>query len=135
KLDERSRLTFFNLFQVIYSALLYADKSDVILENNIVNVMPTNITKSLNLFRERKGFNHAGSDIDRIKYDAYYDTLNYLEKVFTPDQHLYSITLPTGLGKTLTAFAVADKIRQLSGNLEAKILINIPFTSIIDQNF
>lgn len=135
KLDEPSRIALFNLFQVIYSALMYADKNDVILNENRFNSNRTDITNRLNLFREQKGFNFARTEIDQLKNEAYYNTLGHLEKVFNPEQHLYSITLPTGLGKTLTAYAVADKLRQLSGNTDAKIVINIPFTSIIDQNF
>ncbi len=135
KLDEPSRIALFNLFQVIYSALMYADKNDVILNENRFNSNRTDITNCLNIFREQKGFNFAQTEIDRLKNEAYYNTLGHLEMVFKPEQHLYSITLPTGLGKTLTAYAVADKLRQLSGNANAKIVINIPFTSIIDQNF
>lgn len=136
KLDEPSRIALFNLFQVIYSALMYADKNDVILdEENHLGRKQTNITKCLDHFREDKGFNLAKSEIDRLKNEAYFNTLEHLGKVFKPEQHLYSITLPTGLGKTLTAYAVADTLRQLTGNTDAKIVINIPFTSIIDQNF
>lgn len=136
KLDKPSRIALFNLFQVIYSALMYADKNDVILdEENRLDRKQTNIAKCLDYFREDKGFNLAKSEIDQLKNEAYFNTLEHLQKVFEPEQHLYSITLPTGLGKTLTAYAVADKLRQLSGNVDAKIVINIPFTSIIDQNF
>lgn len=135
KLDEPSRFALFNFFQVVYSALMYADKNDVILDESRFNSNRTDITNRLNLFREQKGFNLARTEIDQLKNEAYYNTLSHLEKVFKPEQHLYSITLPTGLGKTLTAYAVADRIRQLSGNDDAKIVINIPFTSIIDQNF
>lgn len=136
KFEERSRIALFNLFQVIYSALMYADKNDVILnEENRFNHKQTNITNCLNLFREQKGFDMAQTEIDRLKNEAYFNTLEHLGKVFKPKQHLYSITLPTGLGKTLLAYAVADKLRRLSENDDAKIVINIPFTSIIDQNF
>lgn len=135
KLDEPTRICLFNLFQVIYSALMYADKNDVILDETIFKPTQTNITNLLNQFREKKGFNKARTEIDRLKNDAYFKTLEHLGKVYKQEKHLYSITLPTGLGKTLTAYAVADKLRQLSGNVDAKILINIPFTSIIDQNF
>jgi CRISPR-associated endonuclease/helicase Cas3 len=135
KVDESTRLSLFYLFQVIYSALMYADKNDVILEEVTTEIQSTNISGSLNQYRERRGFHLAKSKIDQLKNEAYFNTLNHLEKVFKPGQHLYSVTLPTGLGKTLTAYAVADKLRQLSGNVTAKIIINIPFTSIIDQNF
>jgi len=135
KLAEPSRIALFNLFQVIYSALMYADKNDVILDKNRFDHKQTDITNCLNQFRDKRGFNTSQTEIDQLKNEAYYNTLNHLEKVFKPEQHLYSITLPTGLGKTLTAYAVADQLRQLSGNADAKIVINIPFTSIIDQNF
>jgi CRISPR-associated endonuclease/helicase Cas3 len=135
KVNEQDRIILFYLFQVIYSALMFADKNDVILNESCIEGKSTDITGCLDRFREHRGFNHALSEIDRLKNEAYFNTLSHLEKVFTAEQHLYSITLPTGLGKTLTAYAAADKLRQLSGNAGAKIVINIPFTSIIDQNF
>lgn len=125
----------FYLFQVIYSSLMYADKNDVILEEAKLTGHSTNISNCLIQFRDRKGFNNPKSEIDELKNEAYFKTLKNLEKVFRLEQHIYSLTLPTGLGKTLTAYAVADKLRQLTGNTNSKIIINIPFTSIIDQNF
>ena len=100
-----------------------------------VSETSTDITAQLEVFREQKGFNTARSKIDELKNEAYFNSLENLEKVFTHGQHIYSLTLPTGLGKTLTAYAIADKLRNLTGNQTAKIIINIPFTSIIDQNF
>lgn len=135
KINQQTRTVLFYLFQVIYSALMFADKNDVILEDLKVSGISTDITAQLEGFRERKGFNHARSKIDELKNEAYFSSLENLVKIFIPEQHIYSITLPTGLGKTLTAYAIADKLRQLTGNTMAKIIINIPFTSIIDQNF
>lgn len=129
------RISLFYLFQVIYSALMFADKNDVILEEAISEGQSTDIINRLTQFRECKGFNNPNSQIDELKNEAYFNTLSNLEKVFRLEQHIYSLTLPTGLGKTLTAFAVADKLRQLTRNTNSKIIINIPFTSIIDQNF
>ena len=135
KLSPQLRTSIFYLFQVIYSALMYADKNDVILEDLKIENRSTDITNCLTQFRERKGFNHARSEIDELKNEAYFNTLDNLGKVFSSGTHIYSLTLPTGLGKTLTAYAIADKLRILTGNTTAKIIINIPFTSIIDQNF
>ncbi len=135
KLDEKTQVELFNLFQVIYSALMYSDKNDVILKDVNTTNTTTDITGCLNRYREKNGFNIPVSEINRIKNEAYFGTLEHLERVFTRDQHLYSITLPTGLGKTLTAFSVADKIRSLTGNINAKVTIVIPYTSIIDQIF
>lgn len=135
KINQQIRTSLFYLFQVFYSALMYADKNDVILEDAKVSAISTDITAQLEGFRERKGFNNPKSKIDELKNEAYFNTLSNLEKVFRLEQHIYSLTLPTGLGKTLTAYAVADKLRQLTLNSNSKIIINIPFTSIIDQNF
>lgn len=135
KLDEKTRVELYNLFQVIYSALMYSDKNDVILQDVKTASKTTDIGGCLNRYREENGFNIPGSEINRFKNEAYFTTLQHLEKVFTPGRHLYSITLPTGLGKTLTAFSVAGRMRSLAGNSDAKIVIVIPYTSIIDQNF
>lgn len=135
KLDEKSRMVLFNLFQVIYSTLMYADKNDVILRDVEARGRTTNIAHCLSRFREVNGFNQPQSEINRIKNEVYFKTLQHLEEVFTPEQHLYSITLSTGLGKTLIAYAVAEQIRKLTGNFDAKIAIVIPYTSIIDQNY
>ncbi|MDD2245191.1 MAG: CRISPR-associated helicase Cas3' [Dysgonamonadaceae bacterium] len=135
KLDERSRFILFNLFQILYATLMYADKSDVILQDVRVEKKDTNFERCLNRFRKENGFNNPDSEINRMKNEAYFNTLKYLEVIFKPEQHLYSITLPTGLGKTLLAFGAAEKIRSLTGNSFSKTAIVIPFTSIIDQNF
>ncbi len=135
KINKQTRTALFYLFQVIYSSLMYADKNDVILEDVKVSAISTDIAVQLDGYRERKGFNTARSGIDELKNEAYFDSLENLDKVFICEQHIYSLTLPTGLGKTLTAYAIADRLRNLTGNPTSKIIINIPFTSIIDQNF
>jgi CRISPR-associated endonuclease/helicase Cas3 len=114
---------------------MYADKSDVILQDIKILKKELDIEMCLNDFREENGFNNPDSDINRMKNEAYFNTLKYLEDTFNPEQHLYSITLPTGLGKTLLAFGAAEKIRSLLGCRFSKTIIVIPFTSIIDQNF
>lgn len=135
KIDEKSRIVLFNLFQLLYATLMYADKSDVILQDIKILKKELDIEMCLNDFREENGFNNPDSDINRMKNEAYFNTLKYLEDTFNPEQHLYSITLPTGLGKTLLAFGAAEKIRSLLGCRFSKTIIVIPFTSIIDQNF
>ena len=135
KVNLSTRINLFYFFQVIYSTLMYADKNDVILEGNNIKGTSTDISAKLNDFRDAKGFNKAKTKIDQLKNESYYNALSNLKKVYLPEQHIYSLTLPTGLGKTLTAYAVAEKLRQLSGNPSTRIIVNIPFTSIIDQNF
>jgi CRISPR-associated endonuclease/helicase Cas3 len=51
--------------------------------------------------------------------------------------HIFSITAPTGYGKTLAAFHFALKLRERlwSQGTDARIVYVAPFLSVIDQNF
>jgi len=53
------------------------------------------------------------------------------------DEHIFSLTAPTGLGKTLTGFYFAMKLKErLSRTVEnPRIIYVAPFLSILDQNF
>lgn len=127
------KIQFFYLHQLLYSTLLFADKTDV-----IVDV----VTKSgkdfpldgVESYRETYGFNVVKSELDGYKNKAYRESIENIEKVFDPAHHIYSLTLPTGLGKTLTSVGVAMAIRKLYPDL-VRLIISIPFTSIIDQNY
>ena len=57
---------------------------------------------------------------------------------FDINQKIYTITSPTGSGKTLTSLSVALKMRQRikrHKNYLPKIIYSLPFTSIMDQNY
>ncbi len=134
-IEQSARITLFYLHHLFYSALLFADKNDVILKDFEHSVKPADIVGNINRYRDEKGFNNPKTEINRLKNQAFFEALSNLEKIFSPEQHIYSITMPTGIGKTITSFMLADKMRQLAKLPYARIVINIPFTSIIDQNF
>ncbi len=123
------------IHQLIYSNLLFADKNDVILDRSIKEIERINVEGKIIEFRKSNGFDKPKTKINHLKNEAYTGALQNLERIFDKDKHIYSITLPTGLGKTITSYAVADKMRKMAGFNNSNIVINIPFTSIIDQNF
>ncbi|MCK4664335.1 MAG: CRISPR-associated helicase Cas3' [Bacteroidales bacterium] len=135
ELDHKTRISLFYIHQLIYSTLLYADKNDVILKDDVKFFKQSDVIQRIEEFRERKNFNNPKSKINKLKNAAFFESLAYFDKIFEKEKHIYSVTLPTGLGKTITAFMLADKMRKLAGFQNSKIVINIPFTSIIDQNF
>lgn len=135
EIDTKTRFALFYLHQLIYSTLLYADKNDVILKDSNTSIKQSDVVEKIDDFRDKNNFNNPKSEINKLKNDAFFESSAYLKKVFQKDKHIYSVTLPTGLGKTITAFMLADKLRKLTGFQNSKIIINIPFTSIIDQNF
>lgn len=131
--DTKNR--YFYWHQLFYGTLLLSDKSDVILKGIDAPLATQPALDALETYRQKKGFNNPQTSLDELKNKAYQETLQAIDRVFTPTQHLYSITLPTGLGKTLTSLAVGLAIQQKLGLSAGRLIITIPFTSIIDQNF
>ncbi|MBN2664460.1 MAG: CRISPR-associated helicase Cas3' [Bacteroidales bacterium] len=135
EINTQTKITLFYIHQLIYSALLFGDKNEVIISEDKTIKQQSKVIQKISEYRENKGFNNPNSEINKLKNEAFQSSVEYLEKKFDKNQHIYSVTLPTGLGKTITAFNLADKMRKLTGFKNSKIVINIPFTSIIDQNF
>lgn len=72
-------------------------------------------TERLNLFRSK----------------AHQDVLESVPEFVESESNVATITLPTGMGKTLTGLHAALKIRDLMGG--ERVVYALPFTSIIDQ--
>jgi CRISPR-associated endonuclease/helicase Cas3 len=52
-----------------------------------------------------------------------------------PEKHFYTITAPTGIGKTFGSLAFANKLKRQLPEGEGRIIYCLPYTSIIDQNY
>ncbi|GMU89834.1 MAG: hypothetical protein AMXMBFR49_20410 [Chlorobiota bacterium] len=133
KLDEWHKLEYYFLGLTLVSLLLHSDKRDVILKETDLKPLPVpgDIVEN---FRERKGFGKGTSELDLQKEKAFFGVLDKLKSDFKPGRRFYSITLPTGLGKTITSFRAALELCKLAGG-ERRMVFTIPFTSIIDQTF
>ncbi len=134
-LPAEAKNRYFYWHQLFYGTLLLADKSDVILKGIDAPIAAKPALDALIVYRQKRHFDDPKTSIDKLKNQAYHETLAQLDASFNPNQHLYSITLPTGLGKTLTSLAVGLAIQQKLGLEAGRLIITIPFTSIIDQNF
>ena len=135
-LPSEAKNRYYYWHQLFYGTLLLSDKSDVILKDISWQQADRPTLDALENYRERKEYNTPKPNtLNALKNQAYYETLAELDRVFSINQHLYSITLPTGLGKTLTSLAAGLALQQKLGFLAGRLIITIPFTSIIDQNF
>lgn len=132
-IDGKLKIQYFYVHQLLYSTLLFSDKTDVIVseKNESQTIYPLN---GVEIYRDKNNFNIPRNDLDESKNKAYRESIENLKIVFKSNQRIYSITLPTGLGKTLTSLAVGLELRKLNPDLQ-KLIITIPFTSIIDQNY
>ncbi|ADO45627.1 CRISPR-associated helicase Cas3 [Hydrogenobacter thermophilus TK-6] len=127
-----SKIEDFVKFQYLFSLLLDSDKTETGAKSfrpKRVSCIPLHVVsryKANNLPKSR--------EIDHLREEAYKEILS---KEVDLSKRIYSITLPTGMGKTLTGFAFALKLRELIKNEKGttpRIIYSLPFVSIIDQN-
>ena len=116
--------------QRLFSILLEADKAFLALS-----------TEAQEKYAERKAKPLAAGAVDRyldkqakpspvntLRQRARTDALQQLAKY--PNAGLYTLTLPTGLGKTLTSASLALELRKTQPR---QLVIVLPFLSIVDQ--
>lgn len=119
---------------LLYSILLEADKAYLASDNpdqyerNAIDIPADLVDNYL------KNFNKTGV-INEERIRAYQQTISNIS-LFPLNEHLHSITLPTGLGKTLLSASWALSLReriQLEKKFTPKIIVALPFLSIIEQ--
>ncbi|SEJ66339.1 CRISPR-associated helicase, Cas3 family [Cyclobacterium xiamenense] len=124
--NENSAYYFKTLFS--YSLLLSADKGDVMLKNKYFE--RTKIRSQI-IDQFKKSKLTESFKINELREKAYSTAVENIEKF--GDHSFYSITLPTGLGKTFTAYKAALLLKE-KFTPQSRIVYCLPFTSIIDQN-
>lgn len=123
-----SRIFF--ITNLLFSLLIDADKTSVGLEilPSLQEQLPQDIVAH---YHEKQGWNKPKNYFDQLRTESYLEVLNNVETKC--NTHLFSLQLPTGFGKTLTAFSAALKLQSI--HKLQRIIYCLPFTSIIDQNF
>lgn len=133
RVHKRLEPNFFNYFLIntVYSILLDADKSDVVVQNEQVYSLREKLPASL-VDKYKTSVQFPNLSINPLREKAYREILS--KEVAPEEQRIYSINLPTGLGKTFASLAFALKLREELDNCH-RIIYSLPFLSIIDQNF
>lgn len=122
--------------QLLYSLLITGDKLSAA---GITPLCPGYFEYSL-LDQARKAYldEKAGSPLSRagmstLRQDIFSAVQGALETT-VEGPGIYTITAPTGSGKTLTGFYAAQRLKARFPQLE-KLVYVLPYTSIIDQNY
>ena len=135
--DNQKSFELFYLTELLYSVLIDFDKKDAAgiigVKLKKVNYSPDIVNNYLNTMRKK--YPHKfGSDIfvNQLKNKFYDDVLN--NKKVKEENKIYTISAPTGIGKTLTSISLAMKLRNMISQ-DYKIIYILPFTTLIDQNY
>ncbi|SNZ15580.1 CRISPR-associated helicase/endonuclease Cas3 [Hydrogenobacter hydrogenophilus] len=119
-------------FQYLYSLILDSDKTEAGAKPFIpkrVEDIPLFV-----IFDYKKRKFSSQREIDKLRESAFQYVMS---RDIDINSKIYSLTLPTGMGKTITGFAFALKLRQEIRNkkgITPRIIYSLPFVSIIDQN-
>lgn len=132
-IEKNTDLKYFFLQHFLFSLLLSADKGDVMIdEKNILQInqkFPSNI---IGKYKEHKFKDNTPKPIDLIREEAYQNISKNI--IQYTNENFFSITLPTGMGKTFSAYNAAIQLQNKISKSNYRIIYCLPFTSIIDQN-
>lgn len=123
-------LKYYFITQILFSMLVDADKSQVTLgEKNLAKRVDfqADVTKYI---KDRVGVKTKLNELREMAYQEVNTDIDI-------DSNIFTLTLPTGMGKTLNAFNYAIQLRHKlfeTYNIRYRIIYVMPFMSIIDQN-
>lgn len=133
------------LCEYVYSLLLTADKSQLILNDAFIpdKPYPSNYIKFYkdNLVEKALQNNSKLKDslVFNLRNKIYDDMLEKLNSIDLKKNKILSINIPTGTGKTIlayqAAFILSEMIYNNNNNIRPNIIYTLPFTSVIDQNY
>lgn len=115
--------------QLLFSILLEADKAFLALSDDARE----HYKKRKFTIVQQNTIDHyikdaPDSPVNALRTQARINALASLDK--NSDKNIYTLTLPTGLGKTLTAASLALDLREPG---KKQVIIVLPFLSIVDQ--
>lgn len=133
--DKDLKSYIFSLLLFYYSALIDSDKRNAAGVKYIERKkIPQDIVDN---FRKSRFNINSKEGIFGLRNEIYNKIVDKIQKV-NLDNHIFTLTAPTGTGKTLASFSAAVKLRHRIENergITPRIIYSLPFTSIIDQNY
>lgn len=135
-MGRSKKLDFYFITALLYSTLVDADKSDAagLKTDWGSNRIPGDLVDE---YRKIMRYDQPDTEINCLRNEIYTASADVTEAI-KEGNHILSINVPTGTGKTLTALSVAVKIREYlfsRDQIDRSIIYALPFTSIIDQNY
>ena len=140
EISQEKNAKYFFLQHYLFSLLLSADKGDMMLSKagDKWSIIKENQLFDIGMidFYKKKIFSKTSKNIDKDREDAYQQIAINAKKYNA--ENFFSITLPTGMGKTFSAYNAAIILQNefviQSDGKKPRIIYCLPFTSIIDQN-
>lgn len=136
---KENAIEFFFINNYLFSLLIDNDKLDAARISNEYfagNLKePVNdVFSYLEYCREKEPDKYdPEKPINKLR-NSFLNEIRNNEKI-KPENHFYSITAPTGIGKTFGCMVFANKLKKQLPEHQGRIIYCLPYTSIIDQNY
>ncbi len=135
--EKDESVELFLITQLLYSVLIDSDKKDAAgVDNSYFEGAIEERISVLDYIKNCRKKNPIKFDpdkkINKKRNEFLEEVLNNSE--LEKENFLYSLTAPTGIGKTFVSFAFANKVKGFYSQ-GRRIIYCLPFTSIIDQNY
>jgi len=137
--SEDQKIECYFVINLLFSTLIDSDKKDAArLDTDYFN---GNLNEPVNdIFKyiddckkiDPEKFN-PDKPINKIR-DRFLSDIKNNDEI-KKENHFYTITAPTGIGKTFGCLAFANVLKEKLDEGEGRIIYCLPYTSIIDQNF
>ncbi len=133
---------YFFLNNFLFSLLIDSDKSDAaqLTDEYFANNLQERLYDIEDYLKRKQQENKDNFDttksINKVRTE-FLKSIKNSNKI-SSNNHIYSITAPTGIGKTFGCMLFADRLKEIlkkDKNIEARIIYALPYTSIIDQNY
>ncbi len=135
KEQDNIKLELSFILLLLFSSLIDADKRSAGKIDDIERVkIPENL---IDIYKENKFKNSEDCLMNKKREEIYNKVIKKIEYL-NLENKIYTLTAPTGSGKTLTAFSFAFKLRRKIENefgYTPRIIYSLPFITIINQNF
>ncbi|MFW6015813.1 MAG: CRISPR-associated helicase Cas3' [bacterium] len=135
--DEEESIEVFLITNLLYSILIDCDKKDAARINNsyFTGAIKENfdVYNYINHCRKKDPIKFSlDKPINRARNNFFDEVINNSQ--IKKNNYLYSLTAPTGIGKTYVSFAFANKLKLFYAK-GRRVIYCLPYTSIIDQNY
>jgi len=135
KTTDDEKITLSLVTSLLYSTLIDADKRDA---GEVPKISRKKLSKNLvDKYRKIHFDLQSSRPINLIRNEIYDKVIHKIKEV-SLQKHLFTLTAPTGSGKTLTAFSTALKLRariEREKGYTPRIIYSLPFITIIEQNY
>lgn len=137
--DRETAIELFFIVNYLFSLLTDNDKKDAARLSN--EYFAGNLTEPINdVFsyiedcRRKKPDKYSLANPLNQSRTKFLNEIAYSDQI-SPENHFYTITAPTGIGKTFGCLSFANSLKSRLPEGSGRIIYCLPYTSIIDQNY